>query len=42
MFEALMMLHDFLDDMSVFKHEFVFLSCGEFDGNHLAKESKKK
>ena len=26
----------------MFQHEFVFLSCGDFDGNHLMRETRAK
>ena len=31
--DALDRVHVFLENLGVFKSEFVFLSCGDFDGN---------
>jgi inhibitor of KinA sporulation pathway (predicted exonuclease) len=37
--KSLDMVHKFLEDNGLFKSEFVFLSCGDFDGHHLRKEA---
>ena len=40
--EAMVQAHEWLEQQGVFKHEFIFMSCGDFDGNHLKRESKAK
>ena len=40
--EALNQAHAFLEAQGLFAHEFVFMSCGDFDGNHLKRESTTK
>ena len=38
--EALKQVHMWLGNEGIFSSEFVFMSCGDFDGRHLAKEAK--
>ena len=40
--EVIPQLHDFLEKLGVFKHEFVFMSCGDFDGKQLKREAERK
>jgi ERI1 exoribonuclease 3 len=40
--EALDRVHVFLENLGVFKSEFVFLSCGDFDGNQIRREALHK
>ena len=40
--QALRNLHVFLGKEGLYSSEFVFMSCGDFDGNTLAREAKKK
>lgn len=40
--QALKDLHMWLGQQGVFSTEFVFMSCGDFDGNALAREAKAK
>ena len=40
--EALGQVHKFLGQESLYGTEFVFMSCGDFVGEHLAKEAKAK
>jgi len=40
--EALNQAHAFLEAQGIFQHEFVFMSCTDFHGNHLKRESKAK
>ena len=40
--EALAQAHTWLAQQGVFQHEFVFMSCGDFDGKHLKRESERK
>lgn len=40
--DALNQLHKFLSEEGIFQKEFIFLSCGDFDGNQLSRESEKK
>lgn len=40
--EALDMLHQFIVDKGFIDKNFVLLSCGDFDGNHIARESAYK
>lgn len=40
--EALSKLHAFFTDFGIFKSEFVFMSCGDFDGNQMAREAQHK
>ena len=40
--EALVQVHNFLYQEGVFGSEFVFLSCGDFDGGALKREAEKK
>ena len=40
--EALAKLHNFLLDFGMFQKEFVFMSCGDFDGNQMAREAQRK
>lgn len=40
--DAMKQLHKFLDDNGIFKTEFVFASCGDFDGNQMKRESAQK
>ena len=40
--EALKQVHMFLGKNGLFKEEFVFMSCGDFDGNMLSREAKAK
>ena len=35
-------MHQFLEKNELFKHEFVFLSCGDYDGRTIHKETKQK
>ena len=35
-------MHVWLGEQGVFSSEFIFMSCGDFDGNTLAKEAKAK
>lgn len=39
---ALDQMHAWLESEGLFKSEFVFMSCGDFDGNHLNKEATQK
>ena len=34
--------HEFLEKEGILSSEFVFLSCGDFDGRHIRRESKRK
>jgi len=40
--EALAEVHDFLEGLGVFTKEFVFMSCGDFDGNQMRREALHK
>jgi inhibitor of KinA sporulation pathway (predicted exonuclease) len=40
--QALMKLHKHLLDFGIFKHEFVLVSCGDYDGNQLKREAVLK
>ena len=40
--EAIDRVHTFLEGLGVFNSEFVFLSCGDFDGNQIRRESLHK
>eukprot|EP00356_Strombidium_inclinatum_P005107 CAMPEP_0170503964 /NCGR_PEP_ID=MMETSP0208-20121228/46460_1 /TAXON_ID=197538 /ORGANISM="Strombidium inclinatum, Strain S3" /LENGTH=294 /DNA_ID=CAMNT_0010783927 /DNA_START=310 /DNA_END=1190 /DNA_ORIENTATION=- len=40
--EALERLHQHLSDFGMFQHEFVFMSCGDFDGNQMDREATHK
>lgn len=35
-------VHVFLGEQGLYSSEFVFMSCGDFDGNALGREAKKK
>jgi len=35
-------VHEFLEKEGILATEFVFLSCGDFDGRHIKRESKLK
>ena len=35
-------MHLFLGKQGLFESEFVFVSCGDFDGNHLKREARDK
>jgi len=39
---ALLRVHDFLREQGILESEFVFMSCGDYDGNKMKSESKKK
>lgn len=39
---ALDQLHEFLEKEGIFGHEFIFMSCGDFDGSQLKRESTEK
>ena len=39
---AMKQLHVWLGQQGVFGSEFIFMSCGDFDGNHLGREAKRK
>jgi len=36
------MVHEFLKKNDLFKSEFVFMSCGDFDGHQLRREAIHK
>ena len=36
------MAHEFLEKEGMFESEFVFLSCGDFDGRHMRREAEVK
>jgi len=36
------MLHKFLESKKIFEGEFIFMSCGDFDGNQMSREAKFK
>jgi len=36
------MLHKFLLKEKIFEGEFIFMSCGDFDGNTISREAKFK
>ena len=40
--DAMKQLHAFLESKGLFKTEFVFASCGDFDGNQMKRESNHK
>jgi len=40
--EAIQNVYTFLRNLGILESEFVFMSCGDFDGNHLKKEAKRK
>ena len=40
--QALIKLHKHLLDFGIFKHEFVLVSCGDYDGNQLKREAGLK
>lgn len=40
--EAISQVHEFLDKLGVLKTEFVFMSCGDFDGNTMRREALHK
>lgn len=40
--EALGQVHTFLEGLGIFNHEFVFMSCGDFDGNQIRREAIHK
>jgi len=40
--EAIVMLHKFLESKKIFEGEFIFMSCGDFDGNQMSREAKFK
>ena len=40
--DAMRQVHMFLGKAGLFSSEFIFMSCGDFDGNHLLKEAKEK
>jgi len=33
------MLHEYLLEIQIFNHEFIFVSCGDFDGRQLKREA---
>lgn len=35
-------MHGFLHKNGLFESEFIFMSCGDFDGNHLKREATEK
>lgn len=39
---ALQNAHEFLRSEGLFSSEFIFMSCGDFDGRTVSKEAKKK
>ena len=40
--DALKQVHMWLGNEGVFSSEFIFMSCGDFDGRHFAREAKTK
>ena len=40
--EALKQVHVFLGQEGLYASEFIFMSCGDFDGKTLAREAKAK
>jgi inhibitor of KinA sporulation pathway (predicted exonuclease) len=40
--DALKKVHVWLGEQGVFGSEFIFMSCGDFDGNTLKREAKEK
>lgn len=40
--EALQKLHSFLENLGLFETEFIFASCGDFDGNQINREATHK
>lgn len=40
--EAIGQVHQFLHKNKILHKEFIFMSCGDFDGNHLKKEATLK
>jgi hypothetical protein len=40
--QALLSLHTHLEKFGIFSHEFILLSCGDYDGNQLNREAKVK
>jgi len=40
--EAIGQVHSFLHKNQILDKEFIFMSCGDFDGNHLKKEATLK
>jgi len=40
--DAIDRVHTFLEGLGIFNSEFVFLSCGDFDGNQMRREALHK